>query len=77
MQLILAHILHSFRRLRSFRQWDKGMDINAEDDTFYTTQLEEAFLQYVGNVYCTKHQCLPVTKSENVPPNNLVSSIIV
>ena len=33
MLLISAHILYPFRKLRSFRQSDKGMDINPEDET--------------------------------------------
>jgi len=36
--------------------WDKGMDINLEDETSYTTQYQEAFLKYVENEYCAKHQ---------------------
>jgi len=28
-----AHILHPFQSLRLFRMWDKGMDINLEDET--------------------------------------------
>jgi len=71
MLLISAHILDPFRNLRSFRKWDKGMDINPEDETFYTTQFQEAFLKYVENEYCAKHRRLPVNKSENVPNNNL------
>ena len=38
MLLISAHILDPFRKLRSFRKWDKGMDINPEDETSYTSQ---------------------------------------
>jgi len=38
MFLISAHILDPFRKFRSFRNWDKGMDINPEDETSYTTQ---------------------------------------
>jgi len=38
MLLISAEILDPFRKLRSFRTWDKGMDINPEDETSYTTQ---------------------------------------
>jgi len=38
MHLISAHILDSFWKLRSFRKWDKGMDINPEDKTSYKTQ---------------------------------------
>jgi len=49
MLLITAHILVPFRKLRSFRKWDKGMDINPEDATSYTTQYQEPFLKYVEN----------------------------
>jgi len=38
---ILAHILDPFCKLRSFRKWDKGMDINHEDETSYTTEYQE------------------------------------
>jgi len=31
--LISAHILDCFRKLRSFRMWDKGMFINPEHET--------------------------------------------
>jgi len=74
MLLIAAHILDPFRKLRSFRKWDKGMDINPEDETSYTTQYQEAFLKYVENEYCAKHRRLPVTKLENTPNNNFSSS---
>ena len=53
--LISAHILDSFWKLRSFRKWDKGLDINPEDETFYTSQYQEGFLKYVENEYCAKH----------------------
>jgi hypothetical protein len=36
--LISVNILDRFQKLRSFRQWGKGMDINPEDETSYTTQ---------------------------------------
>jgi hypothetical protein len=49
MLLISAHILDPFRKLRLFRMWDKGMNINPEDKTSYTTQYQEAFLKYVAN----------------------------
>jgi hypothetical protein len=45
MVLISAHILNPFRKLRSFRKGDKGMDINPEDETAYTTQYQHAFLK--------------------------------
>jgi hypothetical protein len=56
MLLITAHILDLFRKLRSFRKWDKGMDINPEDETSYTAQYQEAFLKYVEKEYCAKHR---------------------
>jgi len=59
MLLISAHILDPLRKFGSFRQWDKGMDINPEDETSYTTQYQEAFLRYVENEYCAKHRCVP------------------
>jgi len=43
--LISAHILDPFQKLKSFRQWDQGMDIYPEGKTFYTTQYQEAFLK--------------------------------
>jgi len=74
MFLISAHILDPFRKLRSFRKWEKGMDINPEDETSYTTQYQEAFLKYVENEYCTKHRRVPVNTLETVPSSNLVPS---
>jgi len=74
MLLISAHILDLFRKLQSFRKWDKGMDINPEDDTSYTTQYQQAFLKYVENKYNAKHWRLPVTKLETIQNNNLGSS---
>ena len=72
--LISSHILDPVRQLRSFRKWDKGMDINPEDETSYTTQYQEAFLMYVENEYCAKHRRVPVNKLETVPSSNLVPS---
>jgi hypothetical protein len=74
MRLISAHILDPFRKLRSFRKWDKGMDINPEDKTSYTTQYQEAILKYVENEYCAKHRCVTVDKLKTVPSSNLVPS---
>jgi hypothetical protein len=36
------------------------MDINADDEASYTTQYQEAFLQYVENEYCAKYQPLSI-----------------
>jgi len=73
MILISAHILDPFRKLQSFRKWDRGMDITSEDETSYT-QYQEAFLKYVQNKYCAKHKSRLVTKPETIRNNNLVSS---
>jgi len=74
MLLISAHILDPFRKLRSFRKWDKGMDINPEDETSYTTQYQEAFLKYVENEYCAKHRYVPVNKLQSLPSSNHIPS---
>jgi hypothetical protein len=36
-------------------KWDKGMDINPEDETSYNVQCQLAFLKYVEYEYCIKH----------------------
>jgi len=66
--------LNPFRKLRSFRQWDKGMDIHCEDETSYTTQYQVAFLTCVEKEYCGKHRHVPVNMHENVPSSNLIPS---
>jgi len=76
MLLMSAHILDHFGKLRSFRQWDKGIDINHEDETSYTTQYQEAVLKYVETEYCAKRRRLQVTKSEYLPKNNLSISVM-
>jgi len=74
MLLISANILDPFRKLQSFRKWDKGMDINPEDETSYTPQYQEAFLKYVENEYCAKNRHMPVNTLETVLSSNLVTS---
>jgi hypothetical protein len=74
MLLISTHILDPFRKSQSFRKWDKGMDINPEDETSYTTQYQEAFLKYLENEYCAKHRGMLVNKVKMVPSSNLVPS---
>jgi len=69
-----AQILDPFRKLRSFRYWEKGMAINPEDETSYTTRYEEAFLKYVENEYCAKHRRVPVKELERVLSSTLVAS---
>jgi len=74
MLLISAHTLDPFSKLRSFRKWEKGMDINPEDNTFYTPQYQEAFLKYVENEYCAKHRRVPVNRLQSLPSSNHISS---
>jgi hypothetical protein len=52
------------------------MDINPDDEAFYTTQYKEDFPKYVKNEYCTKHRRAPVNKAETVLSSNLVPSPI-
>ena len=74
MLLIPANIVDPFRKLRSFRNWDNGMDFYPEDETSYTTQYQEAFLKNVQNEYCAKHRRVPVNKLQTVSSSNLVPS---
>jgi len=50
------------------------MDINPEDETFYTTQYQQAFLKYVENEYCAKHRRVLVNQLESLPSSNLFPS---
>ena len=74
MLLISAHILDPFRKLRSFRKWDKGLDSNPEDETSYTTHYQVEFLKYVENEYCAKHRRVPVNKYQSLPSSDHISS---
>jgi hypothetical protein len=72
MFLISAHILDPFGKLRSFRKWDKELDIHSADETSFSTQDQEAFLKYVENEYCAKRRLVPVNNVESVPGSNLI-----
>jgi len=74
MLLISAHILDPFRKLWSFRKCVKGMDINPEAETSYTTYYQDAFLKYVENEYCAKHRRVPVNKPQSLLSSNHISS---
>jgi hypothetical protein len=52
--------------------WDEGMDIYSKDESSYTNQYHEAFLKFVENEYCAKHQQVPVNKVESLPSSNIV-----
>jgi len=60
--------------LRSFRKWNKELEINPEDNTSYTTQYHEAFLKYVENENCTKLRRLSVTNHEKLRCNEFIPS---
>jgi hypothetical protein len=60
MLLISVYVLDPFQRLCSFTKWDNGVSINPEDEAFYISQYQEAFLKDVGNEYCIKHQHMTV-----------------
>jgi hypothetical protein len=66
MHLISAQRLNPFRKLRSFRKWYKGMDINPEDETSDTTLYHDVFLKYMQNQYCVNHRRVLVNTLENV-----------
>jgi len=72
--LISAHILDSFRKLRSLGKWDKRINLNPKDKRSYTTQYQEAFVKYLENEYCAKLRRVPVDKHESLPSCNLVAS---
>jgi len=71
---ISANILDPFWKLRSFRKWDKAMDITPEDETSNTTQYQEAFLKYLEKKYRAKHRRVPVSKHQSLPRCNLIPS---
>jgi len=58
--LVSAHILDPFRKLQLFITWDKGIEMNSQDELSYTAQYQLTFLKYVDNEYCSNHQCVPV-----------------
>jgi len=68
---ISADILDPLRKLRLFRKWHIGMDIDPDDVTSYTTQYQQAFLKYMEHEYFGKRTCLPVIKPRGLPSNNL------
>jgi len=67
-----AHVLDPFQMLRSSRRWDKGMDINPEDETSWTSRYQEPFLKYVENEYWAKHRWLPVSTPEREQSNEIL-----
>jgi hypothetical protein len=52
MIVISTHMLHCFCKFRLTREQEKGMNVNSDDKTSYSTQYPEAFLKYVENKNC-------------------------
>jgi len=72
--LICANIVNPWWTFRSFKKWDKGMDINSAEEISYTSQYHEAIVTVVENEYCAKHRLVPVNQPESVPSSNLLPS---
>jgi hypothetical protein len=49
LRFIAAYNLDPFRKVHTFRKWDKGIAIYPKDKTYYSTQYQEALLKYVEN----------------------------
>jgi len=49
MLLISELLIDPFRKLQMFRTCEKGIDIDPEDETSYTTKHQEAVVKYVEN----------------------------
>lgn len=64
MLLIAAHILDPYRKLRSFRKWDKALDVSPEEEGSFTAQYKDAFLKYVEREYCGRSSSPAAIKTE-------------
>jgi hypothetical protein len=71
---ISTHLHDPFRKLRSFRKWDKAIDINPEDKSCYSTQYQETLHQYVKNGYSAKHRRVPDNRVNCIPSNIIILS---
>jgi hypothetical protein len=65
-----AHIIDPFWKVPSFRKWPNGLDINPDDDPWYTTQYREAYRMYLENKYHPIQRRLSVNKPERVMRKN-------
>jgi len=72
---ISVHSFNSFQKLWLFWMWHRGIVINTEAETSYSTQYQQAFVKYLENKECVKRRCVPVNKPEHIPCSNLVLSI--
>ena len=62
--LILAALLDSFRKTKTFRAWDANMNIDPKDSESYTAQYTEAFMDYWEEMYVVP-QCAPQARKED------------
>jgi len=74
MLLISAHILEPIRKLKSFKQWDKGIHTDPEDKTSCTTRYHNAFRKHVENQYNAKHRSVLDNKHDSLQSSNFVPS---
>jgi hypothetical protein len=74
MLLIAAQIMDPFRKLRTFRKWDKGMDTNPEDEESFTAQYKDAFLKYVEREYCSSSKLPTAAKQETDEITDMLST---
>jgi len=74
MFLVSAHRLDPFCKLRLFRMWDMGTDINPEDETSDPTQYKAAILKYVENEHCAEQWRVQVIKPESILSKNFFPS---
>jgi hypothetical protein len=50
------------------------MDINPENETFYTTESLEVLLEFVELECCAKYRRVPGNKLESLPSSKLIPS---
>jgi hypothetical protein len=68
--IIAADILVSFRKLQSFRKWDKAIDDNSEDHSSFMAHYNNIYLKYVEYEYCSKDPIIPNFTFETTTHNN-------
>jgi len=72
--LISALILDPFQKMQLFKICHKGIDIDLENKSFYTTQYQKVFLKYVGNKHWAKNRQLYIVTPKRIPRNTLFPS---
>ena len=72
--LILAALLDPFRKTKTFRTWDAGMNIDPKDSESYTAQYTEAFIDYWEEMYVVP-QCAPKSRKEDLDSHETKSDM--